>query len=83
MSLEVTMSGDAALPTFADITITELDAADTSKLDLLPFGVVGLDGSNCSAHYNLWETQMAGLSRDSVIGQDFFFTTGLCMKNSS
>jgi photoactive yellow protein len=73
--------GDDTALTFASVTITALDAADDATLDGLTFGVVGLDGSGITTRYNLRESRLAGLSRDTVVGQDFFMTTGICMNN--
>ncbi len=67
--------------TFDAVTIAKLDAADDATLDGADFGVVGLDARCITTRYNLRESQWAGLSRDSVIGQDFFMTTGICMNN--
>jgi len=77
----VAYAGDSALPTFAGVTLAALDAAESTLLDALPFGVVGLDVSGRTQTYNLIESQMAGLSRDSVLNQEFFLTTGVCMNN--
>jgi photoactive yellow protein len=67
--------------TFADITFAELNAADDAALNELSFGVVGLDASGRTRAYNLFESGLAGLSRDSVLSQEFFLTTGVCMNN--
>ncbi len=66
---------------FASVTIADLDAADDPTLDALPFGVVGIDANSITTRYNLRESKLAGLSQDSVLGQDFFMTTGICMNN--
>lgn len=66
---------------FADITVAELDAADTLLLDTLPFGVVGMDRLGLTTRYNVYEAEAAGLSRESVLGQDFFLRIGVCMNN--
>ena len=68
-------------PGFAEVTIAQLDAADASFLDALSFGVIGMDRTNRTTRYNLFESRMAGLSRDSVLGQDFFLAVGVCMNN--
>jgi photoactive yellow protein len=73
--------GAAAQPTFADITVAALDGADSAMLDALPFGIVGLDVSGLTQTYNRFESRLAGLSRESVLHQDFFLTTGVCMNN--
>jgi photoactive yellow protein len=69
------------LPDFAHVTLAQLDAADASLLDTLNFGVVGLERTGRTALYNAYESQMAGLSRESVLGRDFFLTIGVCMNN--
>ena len=67
--------------TFAGVTIADLDSASLSKLDTLPFGVVGLDSSGLTRIYNQQESRLAGLPRESVLGQKFLLTTGICMNN--
>ncbi len=74
-------TGGVTLPDFAHVTLAQLDAADASLLDTLTFGVVGLERTGRTTRYNLYEGQMAGLSRESVLGRDFFLSTGVCMNN--
>lgn len=66
---------------FGDVTLAELDAADMPLLDGLSFGVVGLDKNGLTTRYNLTECNLAGLARESVLGQDFFLSVGVCMNN--
>jgi photoactive yellow protein len=66
---------------FGAITIAALDAADDLALDDLPFGVVGMDSEGVVKRYNRVESRLAGLSRDNVLGESFFLTTGVCMNN--
>ncbi|WP_284944291.1 hypothetical protein [Acidisoma cladoniae] len=66
---------------FGAITIAALDAADDLALDDLPFGVVGMDAEGVVKRYNRVESRLAGLSRDNVLGESFFLTTGVCMNN--
>jgi photoactive yellow protein len=80
-SEESLITGDGGSLAFDSVTIAALEAADDALLDGLTFGVVGLDARNITSRYNLRESQLAGLSRDSVVGQDFFMTTGICMNN--
>ena len=70
-----------ASSTFGDITLAQLDAADTPFLDGLSFGVVGLAQDGLTSRYNLVECELAGLARESVLGQDFFLSVGVCMNN--
>ena len=67
--------------TFGGITLVDLDAADAAALDRLAFGVVGLDAEGRTQAYNHCECRLAGLSRESVLNQVFFLTTGICMNN--
>ena len=78
---KIANQNDSILPTFSSITLAALDAGGAPALDALSFGVVGLDASGQTQIYNLTESQMAGLSRGSVLNQDFFLTTGVCMNN--
>lgn len=73
-----TAVGDA---TFAGITVAALDAAGAEMLDGLTFGVIGMDAAGRTKTYNLCESRLAGLSRDSVLDQEFFLSTGVCMNN--
>jgi photoactive yellow protein len=43
--------------------------------------VVCMDPAGIVRRYNRVESQMAGLSRDKVLGETFFLTTGVCMNN--
>ena len=67
--------------TFDGISVAELEAAGAEVLDALSFGVVGLDSSGRTQIYNLYETRLAGLSRETVLNQEFFLSTGVCMNN--
>ncbi|MFL9881362.1 PAS domain-containing protein [Herbaspirillum rhizosphaerae] len=51
------------------------------QLDDLDFGVVGFDINGIVKHYNATESKIAGLRRERVIGQDFFFAVAPCMNN--
>ena len=79
--IEIKKTIGIVLPDFADVTIAQLDAADPSLLDALPYGVVGMDRTNRTIRYNRVEGEMAGLPCDSVLGQDFFLAVGVCMNN--
>ena len=63
------------------ITFAALEIADEASLDTLTFGVVGLDASGRTRAYNLCESRYAALPRESVLGEEFFLTTGICMNN--
>ena len=58
-----------------------VDSLSDDELDLLDFGVIGFDRDNFVHRYNRWESKMAGLSRDRVIGNRLFTTVAPCMNN--
>ena len=66
---------------FSSITLADLDSIDPTVLDGLPYGVVGLSDAGLVEIYNETEARLAGLSRETVIGVDYFFTTAQCMNN--
>jgi photoactive yellow protein len=66
---------------FGGITFAALDVAESAFLDTLTFGVVGLDAAGRTQVYNVTESRNAALSRESVIDEEFFLTTGICMNN--
>ena len=57
-----------------------LEATD-GQLDELGFGVIGLDENLVCTNYNSLESQMAGLSKERVIGELFFEHVAPCMNN--
>jgi photoactive yellow protein len=89
MTSEIATVGAGATPaegaianaTFGGITFAELEVSDAAALDALAFGIVGLDASGHTQVYNLFESRLAGLSRENVLNHEFFLTTGVCMNN--
>jgi photoactive yellow protein len=51
------------------------------QLDDLSFGVIGFDDATVVQRYNRFESQAAGLSQSSVVGQPFFTSVAPCMNN--
>lgn len=66
---------------FQTITPEQLDELDPSALDELPFGAIGLNEARQVDLYNATESRLAGLSRDRVMGRDFFNAVAPCMNN--
>lgn len=58
-----------------------LQQQSSTQLDALPFGVIGFDNEGLVKVYNTYESQVAGLSFDSVIDADLFNTVAPCMNN--
>lgn len=69
------------LPRFEAVTPAELQAATAEQLDLLPFGVIGLDAEGTAVAYNATESRLAGLRPERVLGRPFFQAIGVCMNN--
>ena len=66
---------------FDEIDLHVLACMPMEQVDLLPFGVVGLDAESLVVVYNAAEARMAGLDRDSVMGAPFFDAVAQCMNN--
>ena len=64
-----------------DAIATLDEKAKDGGLDDLPFGVIGIDDDDVVTDYNAFESEAAGLSRDRVIGRDFFTEIAPCMNN--
>ncbi|MBC8008441.1 MAG: phosphonate transporter [Prolixibacteraceae bacterium] len=56
-------------------------ACSESELDDLDFGVIGFDGGTVVRLYNAFESKLAGLSPDRVVGQPLFTVVAPCMNN--
>ena len=66
---------------FEAIALATLTTLDGDQLDTLPFGVVGLSPEGMVEVYNVTESKLAGLPRDSVVGTHYFSVTAQCMNN--
>jgi len=58
-----------------------LDAASSDDLDGAQFGVVRMEVGGRVVSYNLYESQLAGLSKDRVLSRDFFADVAPCTNN--
>jgi len=56
-------------------------ALDATELDTLEFGVIGIGPDTVVCDYNAFESKMAGLSKDRVIGHPLFTVVAPCMNN--
>jgi len=67
---------------FDQVGILEsLEAATDEALDLLTFGVIGMDPDGQVQRYNSWESKAAGLSPEKVLGHHLFTVVAPCMNN--
>ncbi|HEX8602159.1 MAG TPA: phosphonate transporter [Pseudoduganella sp.] len=58
-----------------------LAALTEEQLDEATFGIIGFDEATVVRRYNRYESQAAGLSQQSVVGQPFFTSVAPCMNN--
>ena len=58
-----------------------LDALSSDGLDALDFGVIGFDGDTIVTAYNAFESEAAGLRKESVMGRLLFVEVAPCMNN--
>jgi len=61
--------------------LEQLQAADEAALDALEFGVIGIDDQTLVRRYNAYESRLAGLSPQRVLGQPLFTAVAPCMNN--
>lgn len=64
---------DALLPALQQLNDVELDA--------LEFGVIGFDTGGVVRRYNAFESRLAGLSVQRVLGHPLFTVVAPCMNN--
>ena len=48
------------------------------EIDALPFGLIGVDASGTIEQYNAYESKLSRLSRERVIGRNFFRDVAPC-----
>ncbi len=58
-----------------------LQQLSDADLDALEFGVIGIDATGLVRRYNTWESRMAGLSPQRVLGHPLFTVVAPCMNN--
>lgn len=60
--------------------VVDVDACTDAELDALPFGVIGLDAKGVILRYNLYESRLARLDRNQVVGRTFFGEVAPCTR---
>ena len=48
------------------------------EIDALPFGLIGVDADGTIEQYNAYESRLARLSKDRVLGRNFFTEVAPC-----
>ena len=61
--------------------LTQLEVMSAQGLDELEFGVVRMRADGEVVAYNLWESTMAGLSKERVLARNFFSEVAPCTNN--
>ena len=59
----------------------QLEAADDAALDALSFGVIAMSEDGTVTSYNITESRLSGLTRESVVGRNFFSSVAPCTNN--
>lgn len=58
-----------------------VDDRSDVELDALPFGVIALDDEGTVLRYNLYESRLARLDRNQVVGRNFFQEIAPCTRS--
>jgi len=70
------------LPSFDQPNLAEaVEALNQEDIDLLPFGVIGLDSQGAVRIYNRAEATLSGYGTRSAFGKTFFTDVAPCMNN--
>ncbi len=60
------------------VDIHEIFELDGSEIDSLPFGLISVDRHGVIEQYNTFESKMARLAKERVIGRNFFTDVAPC-----
>ena len=72
---------DLARPvTLAPFDPRTIDDLSDAELDALAFGVIALDEEGTVLRYNLYESRLARLDRNQVVGRNFFDDVAPCTR---
>jgi photoactive yellow protein len=74
--LENRVSSDSAAPT--PFIFQTIDSIGEKELDSLPYGVIQLDAQGTVLRYNAYEEGLSGLTRQKVVGKNFFKQIAPC-----
>jgi len=75
---------DDAPPSLAppSFEVSRLEASTDGDLDQLPFGIIALDAEGIVLRYNLFESRLARLDRNQVLGRSFFQEVAPCTRSA-
>ncbi|GAC1576077.1 MAG: hypothetical protein NVS3B7_08860 [Candidatus Elarobacter sp.] len=57
---------------------SEIFEVPEGDIDALPFGLIGVDAAGTIEQYNAYESRMARLAKERVIGRNFFTDVAPC-----
>jgi photoactive yellow protein len=60
-----------------------VDERSDAELDALPFGVIAIDEEGFVLRYNLYESRLARLDRNQVVGRNFFQEIAPCTRSEA
>lgn len=63
---------------FGAFELEKVHRLTREQLDELPFGVIVVDQKGTILEYNAYESSLARLTRDSVVGRNFFHDVAPC-----
>ena len=69
------MTASAAATSFF---FTKVNSISEAELDSLPYGVIQLDAVGVVLRYNAFEAGLSGLTRQTVVGKNFFKQVAPC-----
>ena len=72
---EVDPTGELAI---LGVKFQEIDHMQSGELDKLPFGAIQLDPEGKVLRFNFYESKLSNLSKDEVIGRNFFKEVAPC-----
>ncbi len=70
-------------PTPIPFDPASIDLRTDAEIDALPFGVIALDTRGIVLRYNLYESRLARLDRNQVLGRDFFQDVARCARHEA
>ncbi|MBL8685758.1 MAG: hypothetical protein JNK05_41665 [Myxococcales bacterium] len=65
------------------ISGASVDLLDDNELDRAPFGIICLDAEGTILRYNLYESRLARLDRNQVLGRNFFNEVARCTRGDA
>lgn len=80
MSTSPTMFEFATTDQSVSISSANVDALEDSELDRAPFGIICVDREGTILRYNLYESRLARLDRNQVLGRGFFDEIARCTR---